>query len=237
MFNTRFALLVPRRYATPAAVAAAGFEGLTRLARLARVRVQRPHLAPHPGLGPRRRRPPTATRSCTAPAASPWTTIASTKRNRFSRCERELVAHLVQTPYVRLLALPGINVVTAGEFAGEAGPMAHYADGAGHHRACRACTPGAIRATEVDLASGRLARRGNRRLRQALLQAADTLVRCNDHFRVLAAQVARPGEGPPRGPCAGGRAVRPDRLPDGDRQRRVRSSRVPEPVVCYEQVE
>jgi hypothetical protein len=36
--------------------------------------------------------------------------------------------------------------------------------------------------------SGGLARRGNRRLRQALLWGADTLIRCNDHFRVLAAR-------------------------------------------------
>ena len=42
--------------------------------------------------------------------------------------ERELVDHWVQTPYVRLLALPGINVVLASEFAGEAGPMVHYAN-------------------------------------------------------------------------------------------------------------
>jgi hypothetical protein len=44
IFNIPFAMLVPRHYETPAAVAGAGVEGLTRLARRARARVQRPTL-------------------------------------------------------------------------------------------------------------------------------------------------------------------------------------------------
>ena len=60
----------------------------------------------------------------------------------------------MQTPYVRLLALPGINVVLASEFAGEAGPMVHYATPrvitgrAGMY-------PRRYQSDEVDLASGR----------------------------------------------------------------------------------
>ncbi|MCP4896304.1 MAG: IS110 family transposase, partial [bacterium] len=37
--------------------------------------------------------------------------------------ERELAGDLVQTPYIRLLAIPGINVVSAAELAGEMGPI------------------------------------------------------------------------------------------------------------------
>src|SRR5207244_4122375 len=37
--------------------------------------------------------------------------------------ESELAAPLVRTPYVLLLSFPGINVVTAAEFAGEMGPI------------------------------------------------------------------------------------------------------------------
>ena len=33
---------------------------------------------------------------------------------------------LSQTPYVLLLSVPGINVVSAAEFAGEMGPIKHY---------------------------------------------------------------------------------------------------------------
>ena len=42
MFDNAFAMILPRHYASPAAVAAAGVEGLARLARLGRARVQRP---------------------------------------------------------------------------------------------------------------------------------------------------------------------------------------------------
>ena len=83
----------------------------------------------------------------------------------------------------------------ASEFAGEAGPMVNYAT-------ARVITgraglyPRRYQSDEVDLASGRLARRGNRRLRQALLLAADTLTRCNDHFRVLAAKWRDQGKDP-----------------------------------------
>jgi hypothetical protein len=95
---------------------------------------------------------------------------------------------------VRLLALAGINVVLASEFAGEAGPMVNYAK-------ARTITgraglyPWRYQSDEVDY-SGGLARRGNRRLRQALLLAADTLIRCNDHFRTLAAKWRDQGTDP-----------------------------------------
>ena len=56
--------------------------------------------------------------------------------------------------------------------------------------------PRRYQSDRVNLASGRLARRGNRRLRQALLQAADTLVRCNDHFGALAARWRAAGKEP-----------------------------------------
>src|SRR5262245_64385905 len=113
-------MLVPRLHESPAAVAAAGVEGL---ARLGRARVQRPTLlrilgwagdaaAPDPDAELHRAR------------AIALDDDRINKRKQIHSCERELVAHLVQTPYVRLLALPGLRVVTAGEFAGEAGPMA-----------------------------------------------------------------------------------------------------------------
>ena len=40
--------------------------------------------------------------------------------------ESELAETLSQTPYVLLLSIPGINVVSAAEFAGEMGPIKHY---------------------------------------------------------------------------------------------------------------
>ncbi len=50
-------------------------------------------------------------------------------RQQISVLERELAGYLVQIPYVRLLAIPGINVVSAAELAGEMGPITRYASG------------------------------------------------------------------------------------------------------------
>ena len=219
VFISKIALLVPRRYPTPQAIARAGLEGLTRLARLARVRVQQRTLLRI--LGWAQNAPtPDGDAALHQRLLGTLNDDRVTKVKQIQSIERELVDLLVQTPYVRLLALPGINVVLASEFAGEAGPMVHYAT-------ARVITgraglyPRRYQSDQVDLASGRLARRGNRRLRQVLLLAADTLTRCNDHFRVLAAKWSGSGHGSPRRPCAGGRPVCPDRLPDGDRHRGV----------------
>jgi transposase len=40
--------------------------------------------------------------------------------------EGDIASRLVQTPYVLLLSFPGINVVSAADFAGEMGPIEHY---------------------------------------------------------------------------------------------------------------
>src|SRR5712691_11581061 len=42
--------------------------------------------------------------------------------------ERQIAARLVHTPYILLLSFPGINVVSAADYAGEMGPMHHYAN-------------------------------------------------------------------------------------------------------------
>ena len=154
----------------------------------------------------------------------------------YNRSSESSSAHLVQTPYVRLLALPGINVVLAGEFAGEAGPMVHYATARVITGPGRPVSPGAYQSDEVDLASGRLARRGNRRLRQALLLAADTLVRCNDHFRVLAAKWRDEGKDPRDVHVrVAGRFAR-IAFQDGGRHGRIRSPGLPGTFLCCEQV-
>src|SRR5205085_1117549 len=154
----------------PEAVAQAGLAGLTQLARLAKVRFQTPTLLRILGW------------ARDAPAPGDDAALHQrlfgilnddriNKQKQIQSSERELVDHLVQTPYVRLLALSGINVVLASEFAGEAGPMVNYAK-------ARTITgraglyPWRYQSDEVDY-SGGLARRGNRRLRQALLLAAD----------------------------------------------------------------
>jgi transposase len=107
------------------------------------------------------------------------------KRGQIAAVEAQLARLLVQTPYLVLLSMPGVNVVTAAQFAGEMGPITAYASG-------RAITgragiyPSRYQSGPVDQRDGPLVPRGNRRLRLAILQIADTLMRCNDHFRLLA---------------------------------------------------
>ncbi len=109
--------------------------------------------------------------------------------------ERELAYCLSLTPYVLLLSFPGINVVWAAEFAGEMGPIEHYAN-------ARCITgraglfPSRYQSDQVDHANGHLARRANRRLRAILLGIADTLSACNQHFNVLATRWRALGKDP-----------------------------------------
>ena len=98
--------------------------------------------------------------------------------------ERNIAHALARTPYILLLSIPGVNVVSAAEFAGEMGPIEHYAN-------ARAITgrsglyPSRYQSDEVDKAGG-LVRCCNRRLRAAILGIADNLITCNQHFRALA---------------------------------------------------
>jgi transposase len=100
------------------------------------------------------------------------------------RLEREIAHRLAQTPYILSLSCPGINVVSAADFAGEMGPIENYANS-------RSITgraglfPARHQSDQVDH-TGHLARRSNRALRAAILGIADNLILCNAHFRNLA---------------------------------------------------
>jgi len=98
--------------------------------------------------------------------------------------ERESAARLARTPYVLLLSFPGVNVVSAADFAGEMGPIDRYANS-------RCITgraglyPWRYQSDQVDV-RGELVRRGNRRLRAAIMAIADNLMGCNHYFNVRA---------------------------------------------------
>jgi len=115
------------------------------------------------------------------------------KTQEIQALEREIAGRLAQTPYVLLLSFPGINVVSAADFAGEAGPMEHYAKpksitGRAGLRPCRYQT------ANVDKADGPLVRNCNRSLRAAILAIADNLILCNHHFQHLATRWAAAGK-------------------------------------------
>jgi hypothetical protein len=92
--------------------------------------------------------------------------------------ERAIASRLVQTPYILLLSFPGINVVSAADFAGEMGPVEHYAN-------AKAITgraglrPSRYQSDQVDKANGPLVRLCNHALRAAILGIADNLIVCN----------------------------------------------------------
>jgi hypothetical protein len=117
------------------------------------------------------------------------------KRAAITAAEAELAGLLARTPYVLLLGVPGINVASAAEFAGEAGPIKHY-------RSSRAITgragmyPARYQSDAVDRPDGKLIRRANRRLRRAIMMIADNLIDHNDHFRILAAGWELEGKDP-----------------------------------------
>jgi transposase len=117
------------------------------------------------------------------------------KNQEISALERDIAHRLAQTPYILLLSFPGINVVSAADFAGEMGPISNYAN-------ARAITgraglfPSRHQSDRVDHANGHLARRANRALRAAILGIADNLMLCNSHFRTLTAHWKAAGKDP-----------------------------------------
>jgi transposase len=85
---------------------------------------------------------------------------------------------------VLLMSIPGINVVSAAEYAAEMGPICNYAN-------ARCITgraglfPARYQSDTTDVAGG-LVRSANRRLRFAIMQIADNLITCNHYFGLLA---------------------------------------------------
>jgi transposase len=187
--------LVLARHTTSAdAVRQAGLDGLARLAAQHQLRCRAATLqkvlawaeqAP-PDLGhtPQRRR-----------LLSSLDDDRLAKNQQIRELERDLAHLVVTTPYVLLLAIPGINIVTAADLAGELGPMALYRN-ANAITGRAGLMPSRYQSDQVDCANGPLRRRGNRRLRAVLMQTADNLVQCNHYFRARAEQWARAGKDP-----------------------------------------
>jgi transposase len=117
------------------------------------------------------------------------------KTQEIHSLERELAGRLAQTPYLLLLSFPGINVVSAADFAGEMGPIEHYRNAkAISGRA--GLRPARYQSDLVDKANGPLVRHAHRSLRAAILTIADNLIVNNHHFQALATQWAAQGKNP-----------------------------------------
>ena len=117
------------------------------------------------------------------------------KTRQILELERSLAHRVVHTPYVLLMAIPGVNVVTVADLAGELGPIPLYLN-ANAITGRAGLMPSRYQSDQVDCAHGPLRRRGNRRLRAVLMQTADNLVHCNHYFRARADQWTRAGKDP-----------------------------------------
>ena len=101
-------------------------------------------------------------------------------QRRISTLEQELASYVVKTPYVRLMAISGINVVSVAELAGEMGPTKRYAN-ANAITGRAGLYPSRYQSDQTDLASGPIIRQANRRLRCVLMRIADNLA-CHCHY-------------------------------------------------------
>lgn len=130
-----------------------------------------------------------------APPAHPHSAILQTiitgldddrleKTKQINDVERRLASLVVRTPYVLLLAIPGINIVSSAELAGELGPITLYAN-PNHITGRAGLVPCRYQSEGVDV-QGPLRRAGNLKLRAVLMQIADNLVRHNDYYRARA---------------------------------------------------
>jgi len=106
--------------------------------------------------------------------------------------EVDLARLVVQTPYALLLAIPGINIVTVADLAGEMGPIEFYLN-ANHITGRGGFVPSRYQSDRVDC-SGPLVKRANRRLRAVLMQTASNLVNCNNTYSARAAAWRRQGK-------------------------------------------
>jgi transposase len=183
LWDSACAWRLVQHFATPRDIAAAGVAGLCRSLDEAGVRYQCPTV----------QRILDWAQSAAAPdlAAAQHRVIAlalnddrARKTQEILGLERQIAARLVHTPYILLLSFPGINVVSAADYAGEMGPMTDYA----HHRCITGragLRPCRYQSDQVDHANGPLVHNCNRKLRAAILGIADNLIVCNHHFNIL----------------------------------------------------
>jgi transposase len=193
-FQGDIAMTLVRRLGSPRVIREAGAVGLERILREAKIGFQKRTLdrvllwaqtAPEPSVdAPIHQR-----------IAIALDDDRQAKQREIAVIESDLAELLAQTPYILLLSIPGVNVVSAAEFAGEMGPIGHYASSRSITRRA-GLVPSRYQSDQVDRKNGPLIRQSNRSLRQAILTIADNLMSCNDYFRGLSAKWREAGKDP-----------------------------------------
>jgi transposase len=186
VFDSEILLWVPKHMGSAAEILKVGVEGLDQQLRKAQIRSHRPTL-----------KKIVAWAQSAPPADEPaslhrrfFTELDADRRTKLEMIkaiESDIAEPLSQTPYVLLLSIPGINVVSAAEFAGEMGPIEHYVKPRAIGGRAGLC-PSRYQSDEIDHSNGPLVRLANHDLRRAILLIADNLIKCNEHFGVLVAR-------------------------------------------------
>lgn len=96
--------------------------------------------------------------------------------------ERKLAGYLVQTPFVLLLSIPGINVVSASGYGSEVGPMTNYIKPS-HINGRAGLFPSRYQSDQTDCADGPMVGGRNARLRDAVMEITTNLILHNDYFQ------------------------------------------------------
>jgi transposase len=185
LWRSKIALPIARATGSAAALADLGVDGLAQVVKQAGLRCHRDTLHK------------LVAWTATAPPGHPLAdslrgVIADldddrqAKNQQILTLERQSAAFVARTPYIRLLIIPGINIVSAADLAAELGPLADYANSnAITGRA--GLFPARYQSDRVDHSDGKIIRCANHRLRTALMQIADNLIVNNRYFRAKAA--------------------------------------------------
>ena len=183
LFKKSIAIDVARHFKSAAQIRSTGVEGICRYLKQKKIHFRRPTVER------------IVAWSASAADADPlaslqhavWCDLDDHRRkmtDQIREVERKTASFLAKTPYILLLSVTGINVVTAGELAGEAGPIEFYASAAAINGRA-GLFPSCYQSDEVEHNDGPLARHANRRLRSSLIRIADCLSKHHPQYRGL----------------------------------------------------
>ncbi len=96
--------------------------------------------------------------------------------------EKRLVPFLVKTPFVLLMSIPGINVVSASGYGSEAGPITNYHSGS-QINGRAGIFPSRYQSDETDRTDGPMVGGRNARLRNATMRIASNMVLHSEHLQ------------------------------------------------------
>ena len=185
LFNKSIAMPVALKYSSATAIKKAGVDGIAMQLRKSKVRFQTRTIEKIVTWSA------TAANTCELATmyTRQWKQLNELRKllcQQISAVEQESAGFLAKTPYVLLLSVRGISVVSAARFAGEAGPIEHYASArAINGRA--GLYPSRYQSDEVDRSGGKLVRQCNRKLRGAAMLIAENLIKNHPYYRGLSA--------------------------------------------------